>query len=465
MGAMVHSAQWLALGVSRGDAPEECGDVIGKASGDVTAHEMHVYAQAEPKIFITVSSLADETSERQLELNWYNHDSLLEQDPGLWVGLYSTNPLAIDQATNQPVSRAMVADHPYNFFRTKVQLPRLTLTPATIFRGCLSYWAAMVHSNGDVAATSCLSTQPDWMWKEREVLEGRPVTDVMIPGAHDAGSYSYLDDTYRHPVTRFVYCQEESIFNQLAFGLRFFDLRVAYDELDGQFYVSHGLYTTNRTLNEVIQDVKSFLEATKEIVIIDFHSFDRGFKGNPLQEKLHRELIHLLTGGLEEYMVSTIRAPSPTFGDLWSSGQRLIVGYKSPYRSLSSLLFPPVRHLWGNVDEPKALEAYLKRVVCKDSHDSLSSAMAELTPNAIGLLTNRYRSLRHMADQVNRNVTTWFRDWFWKCANIVAVDYFLGSGIVEVAIEANRRRHSANRWWKDNVWNRFLRFKNRTITP
>lgn len=405
-------------------------------------------SQVSPRIFITVSSLATETYERQLEINWYNHQALLNEDYDLWVGLWHQDPTGStsDQAgaTVEPIAKARIRDHPDNFFRTKVQLPRLTLTPTTMFQRCLHYWAAIVRSSGDVVTASCLSTQPDWMWNEREILKQKPVTEVMIPGTHDAGSYSYLDESYRHPVTKFVYCQEESIFNQLAFGIRFFDLRVAYTEsLLGQrdeYWVSHGLYTTNRSMQEVIQDVKSFLETTNEVVILDFHSFDRGFMASPNEEQVHRGLIGLLTEHLEPLMVPTAKAPSPTFQDLWSSGQRLIVGYKSRYRSLSSLLFPPVRHLWGNVDEEPDLEAYLRRTVCATSHVRLTSAMAELTPNGVGLLLGKYKSLRNLADDVNRNVTRWFRERFWRCANIVAVDYFLGSGIVDVAIEANRKR-------------------------
>lgn len=61
--------------------------------------------------------------------------------------------------------------------------------------------------------------------------------------------------------------------------------------------------------------------------------------------------------------------------------------------------------------------------------------MAELTPQAIDILlmTN---NLRKLADDVNRELTKWFRDeWHRLPVNIVATDFFLGNDIINVAID------------------------------
>lgn len=65
--------------------------------------------------------------------------------------------------------------------------------------------------------------------------------------------------------------------------------------------------------------------------------------------------------------------------------------------------------------------------------------MAELTPQPIDLLF-RTNNLRKLADEVNKYVTKWFRDEWFKDVNIVATDYFLGNDIINVAIEVNRHR-------------------------
>lgn len=61
--------------------------------------------------------------------------------------------------------------------------------------------------------------------------------------------------------------------------------------------------------------------------------------------------------------------------------------------------------------------------------------MAELTPQPIDILlmTN---NLRKLADDVNRELTKWFRDeWYQLPVNIVATDFFVGNDLINVAIE------------------------------
>lgn len=68
----------------------------------------------------------------------------------------------------------------------------------------------------------------------------------------------------------------------------------------------------------------------------------------------------------------------------------------------------------------------------------LWALMAELTPqfSDIFLLKN---NLRKLADDVNRELTKWFRDeWESFSYNIVATDYFLGNDLINVAIEEIR---------------------------
>ena len=70
----------------------------------------------------------------------------------------------------------------------------------------------------------------------------------------------------------------------------------------------------------------------------------------------------------------------------------------------------------------------------------LKSAMAELTPSIEGIIFLRYHGLRELAQLVNLHYDNWFRRRWWKCANIVAADFFLGSDLVQIAVDVNRRR-------------------------
>lgn len=68
----------------------------------------------------------------------------------------------------------------------------------------------------------------------------------------------------------------------------------------------------------------------------------------------------------------------------------------------------------------------------------LWALMAELTPQVSDIILLK-NNLRKLADDVNRELTKWFRDeWEGFSYNIVATDYFLGNDLINVAIEEIR---------------------------
>nr|CAD7430859.1 unnamed protein product [Timema monikensis] len=98
----------------------------------------------------------------------------------------------------------------------------------------------------------------------------------------------------------------------------------------------------------------------------------------------------------------------------------------------STWLWPPLKQLWGDEQTVDGLQEYLSRAM-DAGVTGLWAAMAELTPTPLDIMFKPSGSLRHMADSVNRNITAWFRHRWWQHANIVATDYFLGNGIIDVA--------------------------------
>lgn len=76
--------------------------------------------------------------------------------------------------------------------------------------------------------------------------------------------------------------------------------------------------------------------------------------------------------------------------------------------------------------------------------------MAEYTLDAYAVINNAisdvlgmtHTSLMQLAATVGPNVTQWYNELFYRNASIIAVDYLDTTGIVEVAIEWNKRRFS-----------------------
>ena len=72
---------------------------------------------------------------------------------------------------------------------------------------------------------------------------------------------------------KFSINQDEDVWSQLLYGIRYLDLRVGYYKTTPEkFWIVHDFVKMN-PLYEVVNDVRRFLTSTKELVIMDFHRY------------------------------------------------------------------------------------------------------------------------------------------------------------------------------------------------
>ena len=73
---------------------------------------------------------------------------------------------------------------------------------------------------------------------------------------------------------KFSINQDEDVWSQLLYGIRYLDLRVGYYKTTPEkFWIVHDFVKMN-PLYEVVNDVRRFLTSTKELVIMDFHRYE-----------------------------------------------------------------------------------------------------------------------------------------------------------------------------------------------
>lgn len=114
-------------------------------------------------------------------------------------------------------------------------------------------------------------------------------------------------------ITRFQYTQDESLFAQLAYGVRYFDLRIGafnqsdFDEnltkisYDEQLWFVHDIERNHINLTDGLRQIRRFMEQTShEVIIADFHRFVTGFDGVDDWEAVNRRLVRLYKVLLEE---------------------------------------------------------------------------------------------------------------------------------------------------------------------
>ncbi len=95
------------------------------------------------------------------------------------------------------------------------------------------------------------------------IVDDALVSDVVMPGSHDAGSYnmSYLGRTQGYPIE-----------TQLDMGVRYFDLRV--NKTDKGYFLFHGPFDGENFVT-VLEEITAFITTyTTETLILDFQHFN-----------------------------------------------------------------------------------------------------------------------------------------------------------------------------------------------
>lgn len=403
----------------------------------------HVYSTGlrHRGVYLTVSSY--EGARRKpghFEVNWYGVD--VHHLNRTFVALLSEVPNSHNWKNAQlyPVKQSA------GRVTTHVKFPKNS-TELAMTGNCLDYWAVLlqvdeVTGNNDavVVDSSCLRGHPRWMRENCCHFSNLKLDELFVPGTHDSAMYGLKRDW---PVGDFIFTQDQTIAHQLAFGVRSLDLRVGF--IDGAFWIFHDKFKAQVSVEAVLRQVRTFVETTGEVVVLDFHRFTLGFDryADPVEER-HRMLVHLIINTLQG-VVAHRRLFNGTLEDLFGGcGRRTTwhrptvflmynYDYVGPH---SEYLCPGVVQNWADAQDLDYLVEYLEKNACKKFPGTLSSAQAELTVK----FPFQVDAIRELAEIVNFNVTNLFREHFWNCTNIVTNDYFLGSGTVELAIEANRYR-------------------------
>ncbi|KAL0275470.1 UNVERIFIED_CONTAM: hypothetical protein PYX00_003308 [Menopon gallinae] len=402
-------------------------------------------------VFITVSSLPG----RKVELNWALNDTVDT------VSLHLNDPEGIEDS--EALVNVTISDYPNGYYKTDIEFNPEPFPGGWSYeddgneetedgeessRSFCLYWIAAV-SDGQIMEKNCLGIEPAWMSEYRAELRRLTLPKLFLPGTHNSGCDKMKLGRVRRgsKIDSFVLTQDQSIWNQLVYGIRFLDLRIGYytqvkEKEDLRFWINHDLLGV-QPLIPVLRDIKRFAESSpEEVIVLDFHRFPVGFK-RKTAAAIHRDLVSLIGWELGDLILPRPKNASElTLEDIWKTKQRIVISYNNENSVRETpWLWDPVIQKWGNKQTPSDLEKFLndsfKDIMPKNR---LWAAMAELTPTPLDFLNDS--SLRSMADSVNRLLSFWFEEneeWTSN-ANIVATDFFLGNNLVQRAIEENLRR-------------------------
>ncbi len=165
--------------------------------------------------------------------------------------------------------------------------------------------------------TSVQHWAADWMRRYLPAIGGLKLTELTLPGTHDAGSFRA--DGVSQP---WVQTQYLSFEEQLQQGVRALDLRLMNTgNRTDPIQFCHGSVLTNLTLDQGLAQIAGFLaEHTSELVVLDIHR---------LEENWPLETVQLLARRIQETFGSKI-APredrTATLNELLGRGYQIVIG-------------------------------------------------------------------------------------------------------------------------------------------
>ena len=362
-----------------------------------------------------------------------------------------------------------------------------------------------------------------WMEKLGSIIAGFSLRDLVIPGTHDSGSwglddsrwaddgnvpeglfnidgylpwhvevdgqwvahnatfclvwcYDYTYWTYEvwtTPHAKYVYSfaktQSDDFMGQLSDGIRYFDLRVLYD--NSNLYLIHALRGPN-AFSE-IDKINDYLRANPfEIVILDFqHFYTQGGDKSTIPDEWNRKLIEHIYSRFGDLMIAPPARDvrDLTVGDIWAGGKQVIVFYEqgTPDGVDTSLFWSRgdyLRNEWLNQQDLDAGggKVGLAQAIRDEADCVVNGACKETADRKLwvvqGILTFEPATLqRYLEDQDWSQLSTWLdgnrgaadsvngwvADWalnggYTSDLNIVVGDWAKDAELVETAIKVNR---------------------------
>ena len=151
------------------------------------------------------------------------------------------------------------------------------------------------------------------------IKDDAKITKIAMPGSHNAGTMG---------MNKFARCQNGSLYDQYAKGVRFFDIRMKADK-KGNLFMAHGI-CNGMPAERVFESFKAILDESDEFFVVGLRTYMNqsfgpiklSYNGNPDEtSRLIRKYLNP-----EKYALTDIENISEmTIGDIRKSGKKYII--------------------------------------------------------------------------------------------------------------------------------------------
>jgi len=326
---------------------------------------------------------ADQTQPRQL---WIDRSTV----PSNWVSVPPTQSTVAVQWRQQSLMMVMLSE-------PLAKLLQPTSDPEVDM--------SSVHIQPRSSSVAIAGAQSDtWMQDARETLQVLTVHELVLPGAHDAGTCAMVSP-FAGP---WASCQTRPISQLLRAGCRSLDLRVSDD--DGTLILVHGDWRTKTSLKEALEMVRDFVaENPFEVVILDFHRFVTQSGGKEVDPQ---QVAGLVREVLTEEVLLPPTMHNESLCKVWQTSGRVVALCNDVD---DSCFGPAVSHKWAgpHVTTAAALKTFVENNMSRQR--PFWGIMAALPPHGALPIPN-----------IGNKLEAWFQPGtdLMKHANIVYCDFF-----------------------------------------
>ncbi|HPS20074.1 MAG TPA: hypothetical protein PKY78_03705 [Candidatus Omnitrophota bacterium] len=291
------------------------------------------------------------------------------------------------------------------------------------------------------------TTYADWMEKNKDILKNMPINQIPLLGSHDSGSCDVSPDSppckgylthsghhiHRMPKGSDVTsarCQSASIKDQLRYGVRYLDMRIAWQ--DGAYWIEH-MWMSTPLLGEegVFAEIKAFLrEHPQEVIILHMQElYSETGRMNDDEAEAYFQLIKQEFGAalaLKGDFAST------TIGDIRAAGANIIVVADVESSSEPFIWYErQVDTKWMNKEDSVELaDALNDRVISGWRRGDCADKLRVL--QAMTTTKHKIVKARETNAEIKKRLES---DWKDAPINVVQVDDSVNSGIMPVLIK------------------------------
>ena len=271
---------------------------------------------------------------------------------------------------------------------------------------------------------------PDWM---KGMLPGTSIVDIKLPGTHDSLAFNNLSTELFHEhasfvkymnkmkwipglckkISRWVKTQPFGIYQQLLYGIRFFDFRIV-ETYKGQCCGYHTFITSDMV--RAIHDIVKFLnEHPSEIIVIHFRCY---------RDQCRKVFYDLLNGKFLNPTLESMKLI--TFEKMKSDNKQIIV---TEYGSDSDF----IEGTWVDTFNTEEKIAHLSEEI-NIPHEKMLNLEWTLTPGIRQIILDT-RSIISVSSEFNQLLETFLnthKTKIEKNVNIVSIDDFRSVDLVKL---------------------------------